>query len=158
MTDRRWLRYAVRCIGGAGESTWPTLAPGFRFLLLDEMRNIFAGPFREQRIVLNKLRSRSNELQVSLVCFGVNEACEAISGDVQRPRRLEVFPLTRWSVDGDFGDLVLAIVGRLAVRNPMVLSARAMRRALQLTNGGTPNVWRFSIRLRLRRRRVGQKD
>jgi hypothetical protein len=56
-------------------------------LLLDEVHNILAGTFREQRIVLNTLRYISNELQISLVCFGVNEAREAISGDVQLARR-----------------------------------------------------------------------
>ena len=52
-------------------------------LLLDEAHNMLAGTFREQRIVLNTLRYISNELQISLVCLGVNEAREAISGDVQ---------------------------------------------------------------------------
>ena len=68
-------------------------------LLLDEVHNILAGTFREQRIVLNTMRYISNELQVSLVCFGVNEAREAISGDVQLARRFEEFPLTRWSAE-----------------------------------------------------------
>jgi hypothetical protein len=51
-------------------------------LLLDEVHNILAGTFREQRIVLNTLRYISNELQISLICSGAREAREAISGDV----------------------------------------------------------------------------
>ena len=112
-------------------------------LLLDEVHNILAGTFREQRIVLNTLRYISNELQISLVCFGVNEAREAISGDVQLARRFEEFPLTRWSADDEFEDLVLAIVRNLPLRNPTMLSARAMRRLLQVTNGITSNVFRL---------------
>ena len=112
-------------------------------LLLDEVHNILAGTFREQRIVLNTLRYISNELQVSLVCFGVNEAREAISGDVQLARRFEEFPLTRWSTDDDFEDPVLTIVRNLPLRNPTMLSARAMRRLLQVTNGITSNVFRL---------------
>ena len=38
-------------------------------LLLDEVHNILAGTFREQRIVLNTLRYISNELQISLGLF-----------------------------------------------------------------------------------------
>jgi hypothetical protein len=72
-----------------------------------------AGTFREQRIVLNTLRYISNELKISLVCFGVNEAREAISGDVQLACRFEEFPPTRWSADEEFEDLVLAIVRNL---------------------------------------------
>jgi Cdc6-like AAA superfamily ATPase len=112
-------------------------------LLLDEVHNILAGTFREQRIVLNTLRYISNELQVSLVCSGVNEAREAISGDVQLARRFEEFPLTRWSADEQFEDLVLAIVRNLPLRNPTVLSARAMRRLLQVTDGITSKVFRL---------------
>jgi hypothetical protein len=65
-------------------------------LLLDEVHNILAGTLREQRSVLNTLRYLSNELKISLVCFGVNEAREAIGGAVQLARRFEEFPLTRW--------------------------------------------------------------
>jgi hypothetical protein len=111
-------------------------------LLLDEVHNILAGTFREQRIVLNTLRYLSNELKISLVCFGVNEAREAISGDVQLARRFEEFPLTRWSADEEFEGLVLAIVRNLPLRNPTVISARAMRRLLQVTNGITSTVFR----------------
>ena len=97
-------------------------------LLLDEVHNILAGTFREQRIVLNTLRYISNELEIWLVCFGVNQAGEAISGDVRLVRRLEEFPLTRWSAEDQFEDLVLAIVRNLSLRNPQMLPARAMRR------------------------------
>jgi len=112
-------------------------------LLLDEVHNLLSGTFREQRIVLNTLRYISNELQTSLVCFGINDAREAISGDVQLARRLEEFPLTRWAADDAFEDFVLAIIRNLPLRNPTVLSARAMRRMLQVTDGITSKVFRL---------------
>jgi hypothetical protein len=112
-------------------------------LLLDEVHNLLSGTFREQRIVLNTLRYISNELQISLVCFGINDAREAISGDVQLARRQEEFPLTRWAADDAFEDLVLAIIRNLPLRNPTVLSARAMRRMLQVTDGITSKVFRL---------------
>ncbi len=71
-------------------------AIGVQVLVIDEVHNILAGTYREQRIVLNTLRFLSNRLQVSLVCFGVNEAREAIGGDVQLARRFEQFTLSRW--------------------------------------------------------------
>jgi hypothetical protein len=112
-------------------------------LVLDEVHNILAGTFREQRIVLNTLRYLSNELRISLVCFGVNEAREAISGDVQLARRFEEFPLSRWSAEEGFEQLVLAIIRNLPLREPTVLSARAARRILQVTDGITANVFRM---------------
>jgi hypothetical protein len=43
----------------------------------------------------------------------------------------------------DFEDFVLAIVCNLPLRNPTVLSARAMRRLLQVTDGITSKVFRL---------------
>jgi hypothetical protein len=112
-------------------------------LVLDEVHNILAGTFREQRIVLNTLRYLSNELKISLVCFGVNEAREAISGDVQLARRFEELPLGRWSADEGFEQLVLAIIRNLPLRQPTVLSARSVRKILQVTDGITSKVFRM---------------
>jgi Bacterial TniB protein len=112
-------------------------------LVLDEVHNILARTFREQRIVLNTLRYLSNELRISLVCFGVKEAREAISGDVQLARRFEEFPLTRWSAEEGFEQLMLAIIRNLPLREPTALSARAVRRILQATDGITAKVFRM---------------
>ncbi|WP_245466597.1 MULTISPECIES: TniB family NTP-binding protein [unclassified Mesorhizobium] len=68
---------------------------GVHLLVIDEVHNILAGSYREQRVVLNTLRFLSNRLQISLVCFGVIEAREAISGDVQLARR---FTNEAWKV------------------------------------------------------------
>lgn len=111
--------------------------------MFDEVHNILAGTFREQRIVLNTLRYLSNELQISLVCFGVNEAREAISGDVQLARRFDEFPLPRWSAEEGFEQLVVAIIRNLPLRQPTVLSVRAVRRILQVTDGITSKVFRM---------------
>lgn len=71
-------------------------AIGVQVLVIDEVHNILAGTYREQRIALKTLRFLSNRLQISLVCFGVNDAREAIGGDVQLARRFEQFTLSRW--------------------------------------------------------------
>jgi hypothetical protein len=114
-----------------------------QILLLDETHNILAGTFREQRTILNVLRYLSNELRISLVCFGVNEAREAISGDVQLARRFEEYPLPRWSADENFEQLILAIIRNVPLREPSALSARAIRRILQVTGGITARVFRM---------------
>lgn len=114
-----------------------------KVLLLDEVHNILAGTFREQRVALNTLRYLSNELKISLVCFGVNEAREVISGDVQLARRLEEFPLSNWAAEEGFEQLLLAIVRNLPLRQPSVLSAQAARRILQVSGGITAKVFRM---------------
>jgi len=76
-------------------------ALGVQVLLIDEIHNIIAGSWREQRIVLNTLRFLSDEAKLSLVCFGITEAREAINGDVQLARRFEVITLPRWKTNDE---------------------------------------------------------
>ena len=68
-------------------------------LVLDEIHNVLAASWREQRVVFNTLRYLSNELKLSLVCFGINEARQAINGDVQLARRFDTLSLA--SMDGE---------------------------------------------------------
>ena len=116
-------------------------AIGVQVLVIDEVHNILAGSYREQRIVLNTLQFLSNRLQISLVCFGVNEAREAISGDVQLARRFEQFTLNRWAADEQFEALVASILRNTPLRNPSVLSPKSLRWMLQVTEGITANIF-----------------
>ena len=116
-------------------------AIGVQVLVIDEVHNILAGSYREQRVVLNTLQFLSNRLQISLVCFGVNEAREAISGDVQLARRFEQFTLNRWAADEQFEALVASILRNTPLRNPSVLSPKSLRWMLQVTEGITANIF-----------------
>lgn len=116
-------------------------AIGVQVLVIDEVHNILAGTYREQRIVLNTLRFLSNRLQISLVCFGVNEAREAIGGDVQLARRFEQFTLNRWAANEGFETLVTSILRNTPLRKPSVLTPKSLRRILQITDGITANIF-----------------
>ena len=118
-------------------------AIGVQVLVIDEVHNILAGTYREQRIVLNTLRFLSNRLQISLVCFGVNEAREAIGGDVQLARRFEQFTLNRWAANEDFEALVISILRNTPLRRPSVLTPKSLRRILQITDGITANIFQM---------------
>lgn len=119
-------------------------AIGVKVLVIDEVHNILAGSYREQRIVLNTLRFLSNRLQISLVCFGVNEAREAISGDVQLARRFEQFTLSRWAANDQFETLVASILRNTPLHRPSVLTPASMRRILQITEGITANIFHMT--------------
>jgi hypothetical protein len=116
-------------------------AVGVQVLVIDEVHNILAGSQREQRVVLNTLRFLSNRLQISLVCFGVTDAREAISGDVQLARRFEEFSINRWAANEQFETLVSSILRNTPLRKPSVLTPKSLRRILQVTEGITANVF-----------------
>ena len=116
---------------------------GVQMLVLDEIHNILAGSWREQRIVLNTLRFPSNELKLSLVCFGIMEARDAINGDVQLARRFDAVTLPRWTASKEFEQLVLAIVRNLPLREPSVLTVKGLRRVLQVSGGVSARIFRM---------------
>jgi hypothetical protein len=87
------------------------------------------------------LRFLSNRLQISLVCFGVNDAREAIGGDVQLARRFDQFTLSRWAANEQFEMLVALILRNTPLRHPSVLTAKSLRRILQVTEGITANIF-----------------
>ena len=81
-------------------------------------RRNLAGPQREQRIILNTLRFLSNELSFSLVCLGVGDAREAISGDVQLARRIDEMQLHRWAANEEIETLIASILRNLPLAQP----------------------------------------
>ena len=76
-------------------------------------------------------------LKISLVCFGVSEARQAISGDAHLAWRLDVITLARWTANKEFEQLVLSIIRNFPLRQPSVLTARGPRPILQVSGGIT---------------------
>jgi len=130
-------------------------AIGVQVLVIDEVHNILAGSHREQRIVLNALRFLSNELKISLVCFGVTDAREAIGGDVQLARRFEELTLPRWSADPHYEALIISILRNMPLREPTVLSLKSLRRILQVTEGLTSLIFRMLNELAIEAAKTG---
>jgi Bacterial TniB protein len=112
-----------------------------KVLVIDEVHNLLCGSARDQRVVLNTLRFLSNELKMSLVCFGVTEAREAIHGDVQLARRFDSFSLPRWSTDDAYEDLVRATLRNLPLRQPSILTVKSVRHILSLSDGLTSKIF-----------------
>ena len=114
---------------------------GVQVLVIDEVHNILAGSHREQRVVLNTLRFLSNSLQISLVCFGVNGAREAISGDVQLARRFENSRLTVGRrTNSSKPSSPPSCATRLCALHS-VLTPKSLRRISQVTEGITANIF-----------------
>ncbi len=112
-----------------------------KMLLIDETHNILASSYNDQRAMLNLLRFISNELRVSVICFGVSDAKEAISGDAQLARRFQEYALPRWRADEEFQSLIVGILRNLPLRHASMLSARALKRIVQISDGVTARIF-----------------
>ena len=114
---------------------------GLRMIMIDEVHNLLAGTHREQRRFLNVLRYLSNELEASLVCFGVSEAVDAIRGDVQLARRLDEHHLPNWRDDAEFSDMIQTLIAAMPLERKSNLKVRSLKQILALTGGVTSRIF-----------------
>jgi hypothetical protein len=89
------------------------------------------------------LSARRAVLALRPSCYGINEARQAINGDVQLARRFDALSSPRWTADKDFEQLVLAIVRNLPLREPSILTVKGLRRILQTSGGVSARIFRM---------------
>lgn len=60
---------------------------------------------------------------------------------MQLARRFEQFTLSRWAANEQFETLVVSILRNTPLRQSSVLTAKSLRRMLQITEGITANIF-----------------
>lgn len=151
---------------GAGRSMFETKMQVLRLLrdlevrviVFDEIHNLLAGGFREQRKMLAELRYLSNELMLSFVCFGTHDAREAFAGDSQLARRFGLSELGAWELDMEFAALIATVLKSLPLRAPSTLSADALKAIIRLTRGNTARIFEMMGDLAVEAIRSGEEQ
>jgi hypothetical protein len=114
-------------------------------LVIDEVQNLIAGTYREQRRMLNLLRFLGNELRIPLICLGSHEARDAIRGDAHLNSRFEPYGLPPWRHDADFQGLIGGLLRSLPLRAPSELTDSALKRLVEVNGGVTASIFRMVI-------------
>jgi TniB protein len=115
-----------------------------QMLIVEEFQQLIAGSAREQRISLNLIKSIANDLRISVVGVGTDEARYAIEADKQIRRRFDPFSLPRWTETEDFRDFVSAFGKIFPLRKASSLGERGLvQRLLQASEGITGPVTRL---------------
>ena len=110
---------------------------GVRQVVIDEIHNSLGGSVRQQRDMLNTIRWLSNMTEISLACFGTEDAREAFVADDQLYRRFKVAELPPWVMDDDYSALIGSILRRLPLRNKSLITASFLRELLSKAEGNT---------------------
>jgi hypothetical protein len=116
-------------------------------LVIDEVQNLIAGTYREQRRMLNLLRFLGNELRIPLVCLGSHEARDAIRGDAHLNSRFEPYGLPPWRHDADFHGLIGGLLWSLPLRLPSELTDSALKRLAEVNGGITDAIFKMIVSL-----------
>ena len=97
-----------------------------KILIIDEIHNILAGNGMKIRGVLNAIKNLGNELKISIVGAGTQDAYRAIQTDPQLSNRFEPAPLPRWNLDDDFMRLLVSFERVIPLAQPSDLTERSL--------------------------------
>lgn len=89
-----------------------------RMLVLDELHNVLAGNHLAQRRFCNVIRYVGNELQISIVAAGTDEAFNVLQSDDQLSNRFDSVELPKWQNDEDYLSLLASFERVLPLRYP----------------------------------------
>lgn len=91
---------------------------GTRMLLIDEINTMVTGGAVKQREFRNGIKDLGNELQMSIVAAGIEEASTVFASDPQLSNRFSPMALPRWKLDKEGGMLLASFERRLPLRRP----------------------------------------
>ena len=112
-----------------------------RILAIDEIHHLLACTPREQRAALNVLKFLSNELRVSIVALGTNEALHVMRADPQIASRFQSCALPSWTGNDDLRSFLAGFLQQLDVDGNEIVNNRiAIDYILDLTSGVTGRI------------------
>lgn len=116
---------------------------GTRLLIIDETNNLVIGTGAAQRKTLAALRRLSNQLDLSLACFGTMEALHALTSDPQVEGRAQPFHLTRLRNDADYATIVQAVIAFYPLRRASNVDQPLIDLVHELTAGSPGKTFRL---------------
>ncbi len=116
---------------------------GTRLLVIDETNNLVIGTGAAQRKTLAALRRLSNQLDLSLACFGTMEALHALTSDPQVEGRAQPFQLTRLRNDADYATIIQAVIAFYPLRRVSNVDQLLIDHVHELTAGSPGKTFRL---------------
>jgi Bacterial TniB protein len=112
-----------------------------RMIMIDEIQHLLSCNAREQRAALNALKFLANQLRVSVVAAGTNEALHLMRYDPQIASRFEQLELPVWRESDELRRFIAGYLALLPVRKvPAALDRRFVEYIVELTDGVTGRI------------------
>ena len=110
---------------------------GTKMLIIDEFHNLLQAPPLKQREFLVVIKSMCNDLKISMVCAGTEEAVLAMQTDSQLANRFPPIMLPRWRIGPDFRKFLASYEKVLPLRHPSRLSGETLSHQIWSMAEGT---------------------
>lgn len=109
---------------------------GTRILLLDEINNMTTGGAVKQREFRNGIKDLGNELRISIVAAGIEDAYTVFSTDPQLSNRFVPAALPLWGLNKAGGSLLASFERRLPLRKTSNLKqAEILQKVIWMSEG-----------------------
>lgn len=109
---------------------------GTRMLLIDDIQHMLSGGAVKQREFRNAIKDLGNELRISIVAAGIEDAYTVFATDEQLSNRFEMAALPVWKMDKEYGRLLATLEQRLPLRKPSDLkSPELMQKIYWMSEG-----------------------
>lgn len=115
-----------------------------RMLIIDEFHSMFDGTPRQQRRIMNSLKTLCNLVQIPIIGVGTESAERALLTDPQHKSRFGVVRLPLWRLDRNFQKLLFRIEGVLPLKKPSNLKQPHLASLVHsISHGNLGNVHRL---------------
>lgn len=120
-----------------------------KILIIDEIHHILDGGLDQQGQFLNAIKALSNQLRISIIAVGTEEAHRAIHLDRQFGSRFEPFYLPQWELGDEYGEFVASLCLSLDFEgiDAVVTSPKFIRRVHTMSDGLTGETREIVCRL-----------
>lgn len=110
---------------------------GTRMLLIDDIQHMLSGGATKQREFRNSIKDLGNELKISIVASGIDDAYVVFATDPQLSNRFHQEPLPLWGMNQDLGRLLASIERQLPLRRPSDLKSPELMQQISFMSEGT---------------------
>ena len=92
-----------------------------KMIMVDELHSLLTGTPRQQRQVMNALKTLCNELQIPVVGIGTQDARRVLHTDPQHASRFDIVEVPLWKLDKNFQELLFRLEGVFPLKKPSQL-------------------------------------
>ena len=92
-----------------------------KMIIVDELHSLLTGTPRQQRQVMNALKTLCNELQIPIVGIGTQDAKRVLHTDPQHASRFDIVEVPLWKLDKRFQELLFRLEGVFPLKKPSQL-------------------------------------
>ncbi len=133
---------------------------GVRMLFIDEIHNAIVGSRNQQRQFLYTLKYLANDVELSIVALGTDEALAAVNTAPEMASRFYPLPVPAWRDDGAFVALLRRMAKGIPLRKPVDLTTdeRISREILAMSEGCIGDIVDVLYRATRRAIRTGTEE